>query len=63
MHWDQAQTRPDHGAGTSMELDPVDSSSKPVFDSWAAPPPVNVAGQIVSGQLFVIWNVADSTPT
>lgn len=61
-HQVQAQTRPDHGFGTSMELDAPVPSSKPVDESWG-PAPVNVAGQIVYGQLLWIVKVAASEPT
>ncbi|KAL3518844.1 hypothetical protein ACH5RR_021433 [Cinchona calisaya] len=44
---DLAQTRPDHGAGTSIETDDFEGNSNPVVDGCAAPPPVRVAGHTV----------------
>ena len=49
------------GDGTSIVFDACEASSNPVVDG-CDPSPVNAAGQIVMGQLFLIVNVADSPP-
>lgn len=56
-----AHILPDHGAGPSKGAEACDASSNPDFEA-CGPLLVNVAGQIVKGQLFVIVNVADCAP-
>jgi hypothetical protein len=41
----------------SRVVEALEASSKPVVVNCERPPPVNVAGHMVNGQLFVIVNV------